>query len=381
MVVLRHLLVVVVCIAILSFIPSACIAATKMNAIDQCWKTSPNWRRSRQQLASCSVGFAGKMTNNAGRDAVMYEVTDPSDDPVNPKQGTLRHGATMITSKVWITFERNMDIKLEKPLLISSYTAIDGRGVDVGIEGFGCFLVYKATDVIIHGLRIHHCNAQGPSTVMGPDGKQMQLGQMDGDAIRLVSASKVWIDHNTLYSCQDGLLDVTRGSTFVTVSNNWFRDQDKVMLLGHDDGFLRDKNMKVTVAFNRFGPNCNQRMPRIRHGYAHVANNLYRGWEQYAIGGSMSPSIKSESNYFIAPTSGKKEVTWRNGISGKSKPWNFYSIGDLFTNGASFFQTGRRGMAKPNYNKEQSFKVGDAKYVKALTSSAGALKCSRTSRC
>ena len=116
--------------------------------------------------------------------------------------------------------------------------------------------------MIIHGLRIHHCNAQGPSTVMGPDGKQMQLGQMDGDAIRLVSASKVWIDHNTLYSCQDGLLDVTRGSTFVTVSNNWFRDQDKVMLLGHDDGFLRDKNMKVTVAFNRFGPNCNQRMPR-----------------------------------------------------------------------------------------------------------------------
>ena len=53
---------------------------------------------------------------------------------------------------------------------------------------------------------------------MGPDGKQMQLGQMDGDAIRLVSASKVWIDHNTLFSCQDGLLDVTRGSTFVTVS-------------------------------------------------------------------------------------------------------------------------------------------------------------------
>jgi pectate lyase len=143
MVVLRHLVVVVVSIAILSFIPSACIAANKMNAIDQCWKPSPSWRRSRQQLASCSVGFAGKMTNNVGRDVVMYKVTDPSDDPVNPKQGTLRHGATMITGKVWITFERNMDIKLEKPLLISSYTAIDGRGVDVGIEGFGCFLVYK----------------------------------------------------------------------------------------------------------------------------------------------------------------------------------------------------------------------------------------------
>ena len=97
---------------------------------------------------------------------------------------------------------------------------------------------------------------------MGPEGKVIQVGQVDGDAIRLVSASNVWIDHNTLYDCQDGLLDVTRGSTNVTISNNWFRNQDKVMLLGHDDGYDRDKNMKVTVVYNHFGPNCNQRMPR-----------------------------------------------------------------------------------------------------------------------
>ncbi|CAK7339135.1 unnamed protein product [Dovyalis caffra] len=379
MAVLRHLFVVV-SIAILSFIPNACLGADKMNVIDQCWRLNPNWRRSRQQLATCSVGFAGKMTNNVGKDVTLYKVTDPSDDPVNPKQGTLRYGATMVKGKVWITFKRNMNIKLEKPLLISSYTAIDGRGVDVSIEGVGCLVVYKATDVIIHSLKIHHCKSQGPSSVMGPDGKLMPLGQMDGDAIRLVTASKVWIDHNTLYSCQDGLLDVTRGSTFVTVSNNWFRDQDKVMLLGHDDGFLRDKEMKVTVAFNHFGPNCNQRMPRVRHGYAHVANNLYQGWEQYAIGGSMNPSIKSESNHFIAPVeSGKKEVTWRN--NAQSKPWNFYSVGDHFSNGASFIQTGRRGTAKPNYNKEQTFRVGDAKTVQAMTSSAGALRCSRTLTC
>nr|TKR79276.1 hypothetical protein D5086_0000273350 [Populus alba] len=262
MAVLSHLVAVLSFVSLYSFIPNACLAASEMNAIDQCWKLNTNWRRSRQLLATCSVGFAGKMTNNVGRDVILYKVSDPSDDPVSPKKGTLRYGATMITGKVWITFKRNMNIKLEKPLLISIYTAIDGRGVNVGIEGFGCLLVYRATDVIIHGLRIHHCKAQGPSTVMGPDGKQMQLGQMDGDAIRLVSASKVWIDHSTLFSCQDGLLDVTRGSTFVTVSNNWFRDQDKVMLLGHDDGFLRDKGMKVTVAFNHFGPNCNQRMPR-----------------------------------------------------------------------------------------------------------------------
>ncbi|QCD94686.1 pectate lyase [Vigna unguiculata] len=123
---------------------------------------------------------------------------------------------------------------------------------------------------------------------MGPEGKVIPLGHVD-----------------------DGLLDVTRGSTNVTISNNWFKNQDKVMLLGHDDGYMRDKNMKVTVVYNHFGPNCNQHMSRIRHGYAHVANNFYQGWLQYAIGGSMEPSLKSEANLFVAPKLGNKEVTWR----------------------------------------------------------------------
>ena len=69
--------------------------------------------------------------------------------------------------------------------------------------------------------------------------------------------------HNTLSRSEDGLIDVTLGSTFVTISNNWFRDHDKVMLLGHDDDYKDDKIMKVTVVYNRFGPNCHQRMPRL----------------------------------------------------------------------------------------------------------------------
>jgi pectate lyase len=39
-----------------------------------------------------------------------------------------------------------------------------------------------------------------------------------------------------------------------------------------------------------------------------VVNNLYQGWMQYAIGGSMNPSVKSQANLFIAPKSGNKEV-------------------------------------------------------------------------
>ncbi|GAB2219626.1 hypothetical protein Droror1_Dr00007263 [Drosera rotundifolia] len=97
---------------------------------------------------------------------------------------------------------------------------------------------------------------------MGPGSKMMRLSKSDGDAIRVAASTKVWIDHNTLFKCDEGLIDVTLRSTNITISNNWFRDHDKVVLLGHTDDFHDDKNMTVTVVFNHFGRNCNQRMPR-----------------------------------------------------------------------------------------------------------------------
>ncbi|KAL1538250.1 pectate lyase [Salvia divinorum] len=348
-----------------------------MNVIDKCWRTNPDWRRNRQQLASCAVGFAGQMINNVGGDVINYKVTDPSDDPLNPRPGTLRHAMTSITGKVWITFKRHMNITLAKPLLVSSLTTIDARGANVHIANGGCLLIKKATNVIIHGLYIHDCKPQEPGPVKGPGGEIMHLGPTDGDAIRIVSSSRIWIDHNTMYDSVDGLIDVTRGSTDITISNNWFRSQDKVMLLGHDDGFRRDQDMRVTVAFNHFGPNCVQRMPRIRFGYAHVVNNLYLGWGIYAIGGSMNPSIKSQANLFIAPKGDNKEITWDSGLTG-----NFKSIEDVFENGASFTTTVDVGAKmRPNYGPDQFFEVEDGPRVRDLTKSAGVLKCPKIARC
>ncbi|KAL6559942.1 hypothetical protein OROGR_005059 [Orobanche gracilis] len=348
-----------------------------MNVIDRCWRTNPSWRSRRHQLARCSVGYAGKMTNNIGRDATNYKVTDPSDDPLNPRPGTLRYAMTNIGGKIWITFARDMNIKLVKPLLVSSYTTLDGRGVDVQIGDGACIFLQRVTNVIIHGLRIRNCMPQGPGPVMGPNRKIVQLGPVDGDAIRMVTSTKVWIDHNTLTDCEDGLIDVTRGSTDITISNNRFKFQNKVMLLGHDDGFRRDTNMRVTVAFNHFGPQCQQRMPRIRFGYAHVVNNLYLGWGQYALGGSMNPNIKSQANLFIAPQGGNKEITWDSSANGR-----FKSINDVFENGALFKESVDKGAAmRPNYRPDQMFEVADGRLVRSLTSSAGALRCPRTSTC
>ncbi|XP_044465290.1 pectate lyase 1-like [Mangifera indica] len=315
------------------------------------------------------------MIDNVGEDMIYYIVTSSNDDPLNPKPGTLRYGATLISQKVWITFQRDMHIKLRKPLLISSFTTIDARGSRIHISGIGCLLIYEANNVIIHGLYIHHCQPAGSGAVIGPNSKILNLGAIDSDAIRLVAASKIWIDHNTLYKCQDGLIDVTLSSTDITISNNWFKNQDKVMLLGHDDMHASDKNMKVTVVFNHFGPNCNQRIPRVRYGFVHIANNLYQEWTSYAIGGSMNPQIRSEANLYIAKKSGQKEVTWQLGRSSK-----LYSVGDIFENGASFKATGS-GNIQPNYNDEQRFQVADANSVRALTNASGVLLCSRALKC
>ncbi|XP_021841694.2 probable pectate lyase 4 [Spinacia oleracea] len=358
--------------------PESCLGKrprlATFNSIDGCWRRNLNWFNNREELAKCSVGFAGKMINNVGEDVKKYVVTDPTDNPTSPKPGTLRYGVTMVPGKVWISFQKDMYIKLERTLLVGSYTTIDGRGAVVHITN-GCLLLYQVTNVIIHGLRIHHCRTQPAGPIMGPGAKLMPISQMDGDAIRLLGSTKVWIDHNTLYRSEDGLIDVTLGSTNVTISNNWFRDHDKVMLLGHDDDYNDDKNMKVTVVYNRFGPNCNQRMPRVRHGYAHVANNLYLGWEIYAIGGSMDPSVKSQSNLFVAPKTGSKEIIMsiNDKKNGKGLQ-NFKSVGDVLENGATFKETGS-GYVKPNYNKDEKFPVESGNAVRQLTRSAGALRC------
>ncbi|RCV30588.1 hypothetical protein SEVIR_6G118000v4 [Setaria viridis] len=347
------------------------------NIIDRCWRRQRNWAANRQRLAVCSVGFAGKMRQNRGPGVIPYTVTDPGDDPVRPGPGTLRYGATVLPGKVWITFQRGMHIRLVQPLFVKSFTVIDGRGADVHIAGGAGIMLYQVSNVIIHGLHIHDCRSQPTGQVVVPGGAVRPAGGMDGDAIRLVSSTKVWIDHNTLSRSEDGLLDVTVGSTDVTVSNNWFLNHDKVMLLGHDDGHAADRRMRVTVAFNRFGPNVNQRMPRIRHGYAHVVNNLYDGWVQYAIGGSMGPSVKSQGNLFVASGADNKKVTRRMPVGGKD--WDWASIGDSFQNGAFFKQTGSR--VRPNYNKHQAFAAASANEVRSLTKDAGALSCKAGSAC
>ncbi|CAN1269828.1 Probable pectate lyase 15 [Linum perenne] len=259
-----------------------------------------------------------------------------------------------------------MVITLKQELIMNSFKTIDGRGVNVHIAYGACLTIQFVTNVIIHGLHIHDCK---PTSMA------------DGDAVSIFGSSHIWVDHNSLSNCADGLVDAVMGSTAITISNNFFTHHNEVILLGHSDSYVRDKQMQVTIAYNHFGEGLIQRMPRCRHGYFHVVNNDYTHWEMYAIGGSANPTINSQGNRYLAPNNPfAKEVTKRvDTYNGMWKGWNWRSQGDLLLNGAYFTGSGTRAGA--SYARASSLGAKPSSLVGMMTGTAGALTCRRGRSC
>jgi pectate lyase len=280
------------------------------NPIDDCWRCDPDWNNNRQRLADCGIGFGRNALG--GRDGRIYVVTDSSDnDAVNPKPGTLRY-AVIQDEPLWIIFQQDMVITLKEELIMNSFKTIDGRGANVHISGqhfsplyrkftqfwslllfflilFGRFITYWSellstlnkmtcnmlfksggacitvqfvTNIIIHGLHIHDCKPTGNAMVRSSPNHYGWRTMADGDGVSIFGSSHIWVDHNSMWNCADGLVDAVMGSTAITISNNHFTHHNEVMLLGHSDSYDKDKSMQVTIAFNHFGEGLIQRMPR-----------------------------------------------------------------------------------------------------------------------
>ncbi|XP_057782319.1 probable pectate lyase 8 [Salvia miltiorrhiza] len=350
------------------------------NPMDDCWRCDRNWMRNRRRLADCAIGFGRNAVG--GRDGRYYVVSNPADDdPVNPRPGTLRH-AVIQDRPLWIVFKRDMVITLKQELIMNSFKTIDGRGANVHIANGGCITIQFVTNIIIHGLHIHDCKRTGNAMVRSSPSHYGWRTMADGDGISIFGSSHIWIDHNSLSSCTDGLIDAIMGSTAITISNNYFTHHNEVMLLGHSDSYARDRVMQVTIAYNHFGIGLIQRMPRCRHGYFHVVNNDYTSWQMYAIGGSADPTINSQGNRYLAPTNPfAKEVTKRVTNLGdrRWRHWNWRSEGDLMLNGAYFRPSGRGAAA--SYARASSLAAKSSSLVATLTSTAGALRCRRGMAC
>ncbi|KAG8366838.1 hypothetical protein BUALT_Bualt16G0009500 [Buddleja alternifolia] len=346
------------------------------NPIDQCWRCNPNWANNRFRLADCVLGFGYK--TRGGKGGRIYVVTDNSDkDLLNPKPGTLRH-AVIQKEPLWITFNKNMVIKLEQELMVASDKTIDARGFKVHIAHGAGITLHMVSNIIIHGLRIHDIKPKSGGMIRDSMDHFGQRTKSDGDGISLFGASNIWIDHVSMTNCADGLIDAIMGSTAMTISNSHFTDHNEAMLFGANEKHTQDMKMQITVAFNHFGKRMVQRMPRCRFGYIHVVNNDYTHWNMYAIGGSSHPTIISQGNRYIASSTQKfaKQVTKREkSPESEWKQWTWRSEGDIFKRGAYFVESGEAKWYSKHPEVFDKIKAAPAELVSEITKFAGALGC------
>jgi len=169
---------------------------------------------------------------------------------------------------------------------VGSNKSILGGSTDATISVHG-FNIQQKRNVIVRG--IHFCCAVEPD-----------------DGITIDGSTNVWIDHNEFYSDMeedkdyyDGLLDIIRGSDFVTVSWNQFHDHWKVMLISSSDdaGSTDIGRLHITIHHNHFY-SCYSRLPSIRFGTAHIYNNFYDNVISNAVNSRMGAEVLVENNVF-----------------------------------------------------------------------------------
>ncbi|KAG8782149.1 hypothetical protein FRC12_021175 [Ceratobasidium sp. 428] len=185
-----------------------------------------------------------------------------------------------------------------------------------------------------------------------------------GDAIAVQEASKVWIDHVDLSSDRthdkdfyDGLLDITHGSTFVSVTNSILHDHWKASLVGHsDNNGAEDKAITVTFALNKWY-NLNSRMPSFRFGTGHIYNNYFLNSND-GINTRLGAQLLVENNVWDYRGVSKPLYSTDGGFA--------VARGNLFGSGSNTTKPGTFSTAPYAYT------LLDAGAVRSSVSSAGA---------
>ncbi len=137
------------------------------------------------------------------------------------------------------------------------------------------------------------------------------------DYISIESGSHhVWVDHCDFDRVYDGMVDITHGSDFVTVSWNVFRNQKKCSLVGHSDSSSAQAedtgHLNVTFHHNYY-TNVDERMPRMRFGNAHVFNLYCEDLGGNGIQSTADAATLVENSYFYHPAAGSLPTREENG--------------------------------------------------------------------
>jgi pectate lyase len=108
----------------------------------------------------------------------------------------------------------------------------------------------------------------------------------------------IWVDHCDFTNAADGLFDITRQSSYITISWNHFYQHSKTMLIGHSDSQTDDTGYLKTTVHHNFFDGTEQRHPRVRFGEVHVFNNFFLANVLYGVASTMDAKVVVEGNYF-----------------------------------------------------------------------------------
>lgn len=130
----------------------------------------------------------------------------------------------------------------------------------------------------------------------------------DEDCLQVNHESKnVWIDHVDVYDGHDGNLDITNASDYVTISWTKFSYTSASTghqfsnLIGNSKTKTSDRgHLNVTIHHTWWADGVVERMPRVRFGKVHVANNLFDSKNaSYCVRAAIEADIRIERNVFI----------------------------------------------------------------------------------
>jgi pectate lyase len=199
---------------------------------------------------------------------------------------------------------------------VGAHTTIVGlRGAElIGIN----LLVDRVDNVVVRNLRFEDAFDCFPAwdPTDGAEGNWNSLY----DTMTLTGATHVWVDHCTFsdgnhldssqpvyfgrpYQGHDGLLDIIRASDLVTVSNSWFFEHDKTMLIGSSNTVGADVGkLRVTLHHNRW-QNVGQRAPRVRFGQVDLYDNYFIATDEdtfsYSWGVGVYAQLYAENNVLL----------------------------------------------------------------------------------
>lgn len=130
----------------------------------------------------------------------------------------------------------------------------------------------------------------------------------DEDCLQVNHESEnVWIDHVDVYDGHDGNLDITNASDYVTISWTKFSYTSASTghqfsnLIGNSKTKTTDRgHLNVTFHHTWWADGVVERMPRVRFGKVHVANNLFDSKDaSYCVRAAIEADIRIERNVFI----------------------------------------------------------------------------------